>query len=47
MSEEEGRFTIHLEQLDDCCVVSSSTRQGIPIHVQVTDGQGQVLHSSE
>jgi len=47
MSEEEGRYTIHLEQIEDFCVVSSGIRQGISIHVQVTDGQGQVLHSSE
>jgi organic hydroperoxide reductase OsmC/OhrA len=41
------RFNRCKDLFEDFCVVSASIRQGIPIRVQVTNQQGEVLHSSE
>jgi organic hydroperoxide reductase OsmC/OhrA len=41
------RFNRCKDLFEDFCVVSASIRQGIPMRVQVTNEQGEVLHSSE
>lgn len=44
---DSKRFERCKDLFEDFCVVSASIREGIPIRVQVEDGAGQVLHSSE
>ncbi len=43
-------FTIHLErcmaQFEDFCVVTESTRNGIPVSVKVVDAAGRTLYDS-
>ena len=33
-----------LAQFEDFCIVTQSIRQGIPVHVEVKDASGQVVH---
>jgi organic hydroperoxide reductase OsmC/OhrA len=44
---EAGNKAVRCSQLfEDFCVVTASVREGIPIHVTVTDDRGTVLHHS-
>lgn len=41
------RFNRCKDLFEDFCVVSASIREGIPIKVEVVDGQGALLHSAD
>jgi uncharacterized OsmC-like protein len=35
-----------LAQFEDFCIVTQSIRQGIPVHVEVKDAEGRVVHQA-
>jgi uncharacterized OsmC-like protein len=48
---ESGESIAHreriLEQFERFCIVTESVRSGIPVEVQVLDGEGALLHQSQ
>ena len=44
---DSARLKRCLDLFEDFCVVTDSIRKGIPIHVEVQDCQGEVVHSHD